>query len=123
KRRILSTPPGCLPRASLPGGGVRCDMLQKTPSDDTATASRRGSARKRAPARAAATAKKPVSLFNYSEEEWSEIEAAVQVVREDLPKWARKWLLGEVCWYLAARSLQTNHRRGWQKAASLAEKL
>ena len=98
-------------------------MLQKLPSDGIATASPQGSARKRAPAPAAATAKKPVALFDYSEEEWSEIEAAVQAVRPKMPKSARKWLLGEVCWYLAATSIQTNHRRPWQKATSLAEKL
>jgi hypothetical protein len=97
-------------------------MLQKTRSDNCTTARPRGSARKREPARAAAT--EPAPLFNYSEEEWSEIEAAARAVRgENLPKWARKRLLGEACWYLAARSLQANHRRAWQKAGSLADKL
>jgi hypothetical protein len=108
----------------LSGGGMRCDVLQKTPSDDCATANPRGNARKGAPSRATAPGGKRASLFNYSEEEWSEIEVAIQVVRKGpLPKQARKWLLGEACWYLAARSLPTNHRRAWQKAEFLSDKL
>jgi len=108
----------------LSGGGMRCDMLQKTPSYDCATANPRGSARKGAPARAAAPGGKRASLFNYSEEEWSEIEVAIQVVRKGpLPKKARKWLVGEARWYLAARSQLINERRTWQKATLLAERL
>jgi hypothetical protein len=96
-------------------------MLQKIPSDDTATANPRGRASKRA--QAAVTTKKPVPFFEYSEEEWSEIEAAVQAVGANMPKSARKWLLGEIRWYLAARTLETNDRRAWRKAASLNEKV
>jgi hypothetical protein len=95
-----------------------------TPSGESATTSPRAkrSVRRRAPGRAAATPEEPSSLFNYSEEEWLAIEAAIQVVRKrPLPKKIRKWLVGEARWYLADRN-QPNERREWQKASLHVEK-
>jgi hypothetical protein len=68
------------------------------------------------------TSNRNASLFNYSEEEWLAIEAAIQVVRNGtLPKKIRKWLVGEARWYLADR-IQPNERREWEKAAFHIEK-
>jgi hypothetical protein len=102
----------------------RCDMLEKTPSGESATTSPRAkrSVRRRAPARAAATPEESSSLFNYSEEEWLAIETAIQAVRKGtLPKKIRKWLVGEARWYLADR-IHPNERREWEKAAFHVEK-
>jgi hypothetical protein len=70
----------------LPGGNV--NMLEKTLSGESVAASlhAKRSMRKRAPGKAAAA--EPAPLFNYSEEEWLEIEEAVQA-KGMLPKKAR----------------------------------
>jgi hypothetical protein len=98
-------------------------MLQKITSDDFATTNPRGSARKRTTGPAAATAGKPASQFSYSEEEWLEIETAIQVLRKGaLPKKVRKWLVGEARWYLAESGLPRDWWQSlWKKAASKTE--
>jgi hypothetical protein len=95
-------------------------MLERIASGDSATV--KCSVRKRAPGPPAGAAEEPAALFNYTEEEWLEIEAAIQTVRKGvLPKKVRKWLVGEARWYLADR-IQPNERRAWQKAAFYIEK-
>jgi len=73
-----------------------------------------------------ANAKEPVALFDYSEEEWSEIEAALQVLRKEiLPKTTRKELAGLARWYLAERAYpgRSEMQRAWRKVALLADRL
>jgi hypothetical protein len=97
-------------------------MLERSLSGDNATTSSGIKRSVRKPP--AGTAEKPAALFNYTEEEWLEIEAAVQVVRKGpLPKKIRKWLAGEARWYLANRALPNDlWWRTWEEAVVQTEK-